>query len=243
MGLPLQGAASMSIVGKLAPISSRMTIADGVYQQLRDALMVGRFDPGQTLTISSLATTFGTSHMPVREALRRLAAENALEVSSGGSARVPAVSVERLDDLCRARVVVEGLATELATERMTTAALIELETIVAEHEALSDEKHVYDMLDRNRAFHFAIYRQSGSEVLLQIIDSLWLRYGPYMRMLSTHIAPQLETGLHEPFTHHHHLIIRAMRQGDAATAKREMVADIDGTLGLLRQLCESSARR
>ncbi|MDB5614124.1 MAG: GntR family transcriptional regulator, partial [Devosia sp.] len=63
-------------------------------------------------------------------------------------------------------------------------------------------------------------------------------YGPYMRMLSTHIAPLLSTGLHEQFTHHHHLIIRAMRQGDAVTAKSEMVADIDGTLGLLRQLCE-----
>lgn len=231
----------MSKVGELARVSSRMTIADSVYQQLRDALMVGRFDPGQTLTISSLATTFGTSHMPVREALRRLAAEKALDVSSAGSARVPAVSVARLDDLCRARGLIEGLATELATARVTDAMLTELETIVAEHEALSDEKHVYDMLDRNRAFHFAIYRQSGSEVLLQIINSLWLRYGPYMRMLSTHIAPLLKTGLHEPFTHHHHMIIRAMRQGDATTAKREMTADIDGTFELLRRLCQPNA--
>ncbi|MET3926033.1 GntR family transcriptional regulator [Devosia sp. 2618] len=233
----------MSMAGELAPVSSRMTIADGVYQQLRDALMVGRFDPGQTLTISALATTFGTSHMPVREALRRLAAENALEVSSGGSARVPAVSVDRLDDLCRARVVIEGLATELAASRTTPAVLIELRTIVAEHEALSDEKHVYDMLDRNRAFHFAVYRQSGSEVLLQIIDSLWLRYGPYMRMLSTHIAPLLSTGLHEPFTMHHHEIIKAMERGDGAAAKAAMVADITDTLVLLRQLCERHVRR
>lgn len=233
----------MSLAGELAPVSSRTTIGDGVYQQLRDALMVGRFDPGQTLTISALATTFGTSHMPVREALRRLAAENALEVSSGGSARVPAVSVARLDDLCRARVLVEALATEMATARMTPAILAQLETIVSEHEALSDEKHVYDMLDRNRAFHFAIYRQSGSEVLLQIIDSLWLRYGPYMRMLSTHIAPLLSTGLHEPFTHHHHAIIEAMRVGDSDTAKAEMVADINDTLSLLRELCERNVRK
>lgn len=228
----------MSISGELAPVSSRVTVGDGVYQQLRDALMVGRFDPGQTLTIASLASTFGTSHMPVREALRRLAAENALEVSSGGSARVPAVSVARLEDLCRARAAIEPLATEMAAPRMTPAMLDELDAIVAEHEALSDEKHVYDMLDRNRAFHFAIYRQSGSEVLPQIIDSLWLRYGPYMRMLSTHVAPLLKTGLHEPFTLHHHAIINAMRAGDVATAKAEMVADINDALGLLRQLCQ-----
>lgn len=76
--------------------------------------MVGRFDPGQTLTIASLADSFGTSHMPVREALRRLAAENALEIAPNGSARVPAISKARLDDLCRARIAIEGLAAELA---------------------------------------------------------------------------------------------------------------------------------
>ena len=53
----------------LAPVSSRTTIQEGVYQQLRNALMAGSFDPGQTLTIASLAESFGTSNMPVREAL------------------------------------------------------------------------------------------------------------------------------------------------------------------------------
>jgi DNA-binding GntR family transcriptional regulator len=49
------------------PVSSRVTVQDGVYQQLRHALMIGRFDPAQTLTIASLAEAFGTSNMPVRE--------------------------------------------------------------------------------------------------------------------------------------------------------------------------------
>jgi DNA-binding GntR family transcriptional regulator len=204
---------------------------------LRDALIVGRFDPGQTLTISALATTFGTSHMPVREALRRLAAENALEVSSSGSARVPAVSVARLDDLCRARILVEGLATELGAQQMTPAGIEELEVIVAEHEVIGAQGNVYDMLDMNRAFHFAIYRASGSEVLIQLIDTLWLRYGPYMRMLSTYVAPLLSTGLHEPFTQNHHSIITAIRNGDAVRAREEMIADIKGTQELLRTLC------
>jgi DNA-binding GntR family transcriptional regulator len=221
----------------LAPVSSRVTIADGVYHQLRDALILGRFDPGQTLTVDSLATTFGTSHMPVRESLRRLAAENALEVSSGGSARVPPVTVARLDDLCQARVLVEGLATELAARALTPPAIANLETLVAEHEATGATGNVYDMLDKNRAFHFAIYRASGSEVLVQLIDTLWLRYGPYMRMLSTYIAPLLGTGLHEPFTQHHHAIIAAIRNGDPAAARAEMVADITGTQNLLRTLC------
>ena len=77
------------------PVSSRTTIQDGVYQQLRQALMNGQFNPAQSLTIAGLAETFGTSNMPVREALRRLAAENALEIASNGSARVPVVTAAR----------------------------------------------------------------------------------------------------------------------------------------------------
>ncbi|EKF18593.1 GntR family transcriptional regulator [Nitratireductor pacificus] len=223
------------------PVSSRVTISDGVYQQLRDALTVGRFDPGQVLTIRSLADTFGTSQMPVREALRRLGAENALEMASNGSACVPSISVERLDDIRNARVALEGLATEQAAERIRPSELPELERLMLAHESIRAAGDVYEMLMKNRDFHFAIYRASRSEVLVQLIDTLWLRYGPYMRALSSYIAPRLETGLHEPFSEHHHAILDALKAGDAAAARRHTVADIDGTHALLRQLCVNEA--
>ena len=222
---------------QLEPVSSRITMSDGVYLQLRNALITGRFDPGQTLTISSLASSFHTSHMPVREALRRLAAENALEVASTGSARVPQVSVERLDDIYRARIVLEPMATELAATRINQAGLAALETIAAEHEATYMSRSVYDMLLKNRDFHFAIYRASASEVLVQLIDSLWLRNGPYMRMLSSEIAPQMGSGLNEPFSKHHRAILNGLRQRDGAAARKGIVADITATQGLLTQLC------
>jgi len=60
------------------PLTARRTIQEVVYQRLSYALMTGQFDPGATLTISYLSELFGTSHKPVREALRRLTAENAL---------------------------------------------------------------------------------------------------------------------------------------------------------------------
>ena len=50
----------------LNPILARHTVQDGVYRQLRQALMAGRYDPGQRLTISLLADAFGVSHMPLR---------------------------------------------------------------------------------------------------------------------------------------------------------------------------------
>ena len=60
------------------PKLSRSTLNEEVYEQLKQALMSGKITPGSTMTIRSLASSFGISVMPVREALRRLVAEHVL---------------------------------------------------------------------------------------------------------------------------------------------------------------------
>lgn len=220
----------------LEPVSSRTTIQEGVYQQLRNALMAGSFDPGQTLTIASLAETFGTSNMPVREALRRLAAENALEVASNGSARIPIVTVARLDDLCRARIAVEGLAAELGAPRLTAKDIAVLETIAAEQRAIGRNSDIYGLMAKNQQFHFTIYSASGSEVLLQLIETLWLRFGPYMRMLSASVEPLMRTGEIDP-ADPHLAIIDALKSGDFNRARDGVIDDIRRTHEILRDYC------
>src|ERR1700733_7046204 len=88
----------------------RETVQDRVYAALRDKLMRGGFEPGQKLKIAELAQAFGTSAMPVREALNRLVAERAIESLRNRSVRVPALSQDCLQDLMEARYAVEGLA-------------------------------------------------------------------------------------------------------------------------------------
>ncbi len=226
----------MALDENFGPVTGRVTVQDAVYEKLREALLLGRFDPGQVLTIAALSQSFSTSHMPVREALRRLAAENALEVSRNGSARVPPVSVGRLDDLCRARVAIEGMATELAALHATPEELDALDEVVEAHELGARKGLVVEMLDFNRAFHYRVYSASRSEVLIQLIDTLWLRYGPYMRMLSAYVEPRMATEDFRSYTVHHRRIIAAMRQRDAGRAREEMVADIRDTQDLLRSL-------
>jgi DNA-binding GntR family transcriptional regulator len=225
----------------LAPVASRRTIQEGVYQQLSHALMTGRFNPGQMLTISSLSELVGTSHMPVREALRRLAAENALEVASTGSAVVPAVTRERLDDLCDARIVVECAATERVVPRVTRSLIRSLEHLAREHLEAGREKSIPAILSKNQEFHFAIYRASGSSVLVQLIEALWLRFGPYLRMLTQQMGRQLETGEIDLYTRHHYGIIEALKAGDAAAAVDHMREDIRSTQILLQPICVSAS--
>jgi DNA-binding GntR family transcriptional regulator len=191
------------------------------------------------LTISSLSELFGTSHMPVREALRRLVAENALEVASTGSAYVPMVTRERLDDLCNARIIVECAATEQAVPQIGPRLIRSLEHLAMEHLEAGREESVPTMLSKNQEFHFTIYRASRSPVLIQLIEALWLRFGPYLRMLTQQMEPQLKTGEIDLYTRHHFDIIEALKARDAPTARRHMQEDIESTQFLLRTICPS----
>jgi DNA-binding GntR family transcriptional regulator len=224
------------------PVVVRRTIQEGVYQGVSHALMTGRFDPGQTLTISSLSELFGTSHMPVREALRRLAAENAVEIASTGSARVPNVSRARLDDLSNARVIVEGAATEMAVPNIDAQQIRALEYNLADHIAAGREENIQALMAKNQEFHFAIYRASRSEVIFQLIESLWLRFGPYLRMLSKHMEPLLKSEDADTYTRHHQLMIDALKRQDAAAVREHMVDDIKTTQALLQTLVSADSK-
>jgi DNA-binding GntR family transcriptional regulator len=222
---------------RLEPVSSRMTIQDSVYQRLRHALMTGLFNPGQTLTIASLAEAFGTSHMPVREAIRRLGAENALDVAPNGSTHVPNVSPARLDDLCLARIAVEGVAAELCALRVGPDTFGYLEANMRDHSRMGQEGDIYAMLAKNQDFHFTLYRASGSEVLIQLIETLWLRFGPYMRMLTQCIEPRLKSGALGSDPIHHRMILDALKRRDGSAARQALIEDIKSTQSLLQSLC------
>src|SRR5262245_17751515 len=92
-----------SAVLPFAP-APRETLQEYVYRRVKDLILTGDIAPAQSITINSLAEAFAVSHMPVREALRRLIAERALTVISGRSVGLPALSVEHLDDLRRVRI-------------------------------------------------------------------------------------------------------------------------------------------
>ena len=222
------------VLSHFEPVSSRATVGEAVYRELRDALSVGRFDPSQVLTIGAISEAFGTSHMPAREALRRLVAEGALNVGTGGSARVPGVDAKRLDDITEARVLLERRATVLAVAKADAEMIGEFDRLARIHAEVANHRDVFDMLLKNRAFHFAIYRASGSTVLPPLIESLWLQYGPYMRLLSDHLNTARNGGGHQAYADGHRLVVEAFRAADAEAAADAIEADIRRTRHQMR---------
>jgi len=208
---------------------TRETVQDQVYEALRRAVMQGDVKPGENLTIPGLARTFGTSHMPVRQALYRLAAERALTVISGRSVGVPPLSRTRLQDLTRVRSEIEGMAAAWAAERVDGAALEALTPLVEQMWQHSEDEDASGFLVRNQNFHFAVYRAARSDTLLPIIESLWLQIGPYLSLLH-------RSGNYRDANRHHEQLLQALRRGDAEAARAALVGDITTAAGVLLTL-------
>jgi DNA-binding GntR family transcriptional regulator len=216
----------------LAPVG-RDTVQDRVYTELRRALIGGLFAPGQVLTIRQLADALMTSTMPVREALGRLITEQALEMMPNRSIRVPPVTMARIEDLLRARILIEGEAMALAAGRITAKQLGTLHAIMAEWEDLrlgGNPATVDNEATLNQGFHFEIYRACGSTVLLPMIESLWLQSGPFTRAA---IFAFSEAGAHDAARFHHD-ILHALEAGDGPAARAALVADISRPFAYLK---------
>jgi DNA-binding GntR family transcriptional regulator len=212
----------------------RETVQDRVYRQIKAMIINGEIEPGEAMTIQSLSDAFQVSAMPVREALRRLMAEQALTVLTGRSVGIPPLSPERLADLRRVRGEIEGAAIRWAAEKMPPTELRELTRLVEtmeDAEARSDSK-LY--VSTNHHFHFRIYRLAGSPTLLSMIESLWLQISPYFHVLrgsgNWHSANVAHRGM-----------LEALAKGDGPTAAEALRRDIDDAATILaRRLSETA---
>jgi DNA-binding GntR family transcriptional regulator len=214
----------------------RETVQDRVYHQIKAMIISGEIEPGEAVTIQSLSEAFQVSAMPVRGALRRLMAEQALTVLTGRSVGVPPLSPERLADLRRVRGEIEGVAILWAAEKMTPTELHELTRLVdtmEEAETRSDSK-LY--VSANNHFHFRIYRLAGSAALLAIIESLWLQISPYFHVLRG-------SGNWHSANVTHRAILEALEKGDGAAAAAALRRDIDEAAIMLAQRLSKPAKR
>ncbi|MDV2116489.1 GntR family transcriptional regulator [Alcaligenes faecalis] len=199
----------------------RQSVNEAVYQALRNKLMHGEYRAGQVLGIQYLADALGTSTMPVREALRRLVAQQGLEPLPNGTTRVPLITKTCLSDIRRARVLIEGTVTEWAGPLLTSSVLDQLEQLAQEiTQERRTPKGVASSLEKNRIFHFTIYAAAQSPVMLAMIESLWLQSGAYLR--------ETRESLHNEDSSDqlHESTVTALRDGDFAQARHYIQEDV-----------------
>ena len=144
-------------------------MATSVYEAIREAILSGRFPPEHMLGENALATEFGVSRTPVREALHRLEIEQLVERVPRG-VRVRASSPEEILDIYEVRITLEASAAKLAALRSTELDRMRLR---AAHEAmLRAGEDPAARAATNRAFHEAIWQASHSPTLDDLLRRL-----------------------------------------------------------------------
>lgn len=202
----------------------RETLHDRAYLELKKAIMSGSIRPGATITIRAMAAALGTSPMPVREALRRLVAERALEMLPTRSVTLPHMTAERFDEISRLRIALEGLVSETGARRLSREGLNRLQQAHAEMNRL---KNVNDYLAKNQEFHFTLYQAAAMPVAMQMIESLWLQAGPLLNLAIG------EHGFEDAQGHHRELLDQLARH-NVKGARAAIEADITEAAKIIR---------
>ena len=184
--------------------------------EIEDGLVTGVFRPGSRLDETQLATRFGVSRTPVREALMQLSAIGLVEIRPRRGAVVVEHGPQRVYEMFEVMAELEGMAGALAARRFTEADRAALQEAHEQcrRSALSGETDAYYY--DNEKFHRAIYAASHSGFLAEQCVTLHRRLRPYRR-LQLRVRNRVETSFKE-----HNAIIEAILAGDPEGARERL---------------------
>ncbi|WP_307742833.1 GntR family transcriptional regulator [Gemmobacter fulvus] len=202
-------------------IRPQASLTEDIRQKLRWNLASGIYLPGTRLSTRGLAKEFGTSVMPVRDALKQLVAERILVVERQSAFRVPVISRARGVQLFEIRTTLEMLATRNAVPSLTDAHADLLGKFCNDMAAALERGDVQGYFAANYSFHFLIYSATRNPDLVAMIEGLWMQIGPFY-------AAILDTSTRADYWQiYHEQAIAAIRAGDAEEAARAIARDIN----------------
>ena len=229
----------MTEAGQMDQMESRLPAHQVAYARLRDMVLFGELPPGAAVTIEGLVARLSLGMTPVREAIRRLIAEGALQLLGNRRVCVPRLTPDALDDLGFARRMVETRLALRALAARDPDLVALLRARDAQVDAAIAAGDIPGYLRHNHGFHFTLYARAGSEVLEGLAASLWLRIGPSLR--AAWQAPGDGTGAaRQP--DHHKRAIAALESCDAAALEAAIAADIAQGVANIRATLARSAQ-
>ncbi|WP_306133503.1 GntR family transcriptional regulator [Roseivivax marinus] len=198
---------------------TRLPVHEQVYRRLREMVLFGELEPGQPVTIQGLTDTLGTGMTPVREGLRRLTAEGALEFRGNRRITVPVLDAGSVDELNVARLAIEPELARRAVGRLDAEAQRALRDTDARLDAAMERRDVPAYLRENHRFHAMLYAGAKAPILSALADGLWLRFGPSLRVVCEGAEA---LGLPD----RHKEMLEAIAEQDADAAARAMAEDV-----------------
>lgn len=199
-----------------------------VYHKLRDLILFGEIAPGQPVTIQGLTERLESGMTPVREALRRLIAEGALNFQGNRRVCVPELTAENIDELIFARSALDKQLAILAAARVTPLDINVLSQIDTDLDAAITRGDVRAYLEKNIEFHTYLYQMANAPILTDLALGLWLRFGPSLRVVCGRIGTQNVPDRHKE-------AIEALRRGDKLAVAEAIEQDVVQGMEVVRQ--------
>ncbi|KJC38724.1 GntR family transcriptional regulator [Bradyrhizobium sp. LTSP857] len=207
-----------------------------VFGELRLALMEGRFRPGHRFKIRELAEAMGVSETPIREALMQLVRARVLDMQASRSIEVARLSAAQYEELRGIRILLEGLAAERATTRISKADIANLKKYHQALVAAERGRRWREAVQVNWQFHHTLYKAADAPELLEMIETIWLRNGPLLNMLYPHATPTY------PGRHQHLNVLDGLTARNPEAVKQSIQADLlEGGARLLQLLQDIEA--
>jgi DNA-binding GntR family transcriptional regulator len=194
--------------------------AQQAYTQVRAEILDGTYRPGDHLEEERIAGAVGVSRTPVREALRKLAAEGFVEFVPHQGAFVPAWTVADYHEICDLRAVLESFGARLAARNISSEALAELQCLADRMEAAVADEGMPNRLDTiaalNNDFHSIVLHASGARRLVQLARAVIAM--PLVLRTFSHYSPDR---MHRSMQHHRE-ILEALQARDEGWAEAVM---------------------
>jgi DNA-binding GntR family transcriptional regulator len=143
-----------------------------VADSIRERILAGEFVPGERLAEERLSAELGVSRMPVREALRALAAEGIVTIEPRRGASVTSYTPAQVQELVEVRATLESLNARLAARRKDPAQIGELQRVLAVGTKINEKTDLATIQDNNNRFHEALEAIGANSMLSSIVRSL-----------------------------------------------------------------------
>lgn len=194
--------------------NSHRPLREIVYDELKMQILTGQIEPGTRMMEVEMANEMGVSRTPVREAIRKLEKEGLVTIEPRRGAYAPEVSVRDMIEILEVREEIEGLATELAAERMDDDTKARLYRTADKYGEAVKDNDTGEMIKLDTEFHHIIVEGSSNKILMNVVEQLqelvlrfrYIYYDDFRRA--------------EKMPREHKAIIEGIKSGNAKSARK-----------------------
>lgn len=202
--------------------NEKSSLTDKVYQEIRDMIVYGQLQAGQTIHVGQLAAHFSTSKTPIRDAINTLKHEGLVEIIPFKGCLVSQINLKDLDELISLRILLEGGAAELAATYASFQDIVLLEQLVRDNSTPQNNMNELDYMKLNYDFHTAVAGAANNRRLKKLIIN-------NLDQMQRVLYLDMKVGSTSSMNTEHRELVNAIKNKNPFKAKELMIEHISGT--------------